>query len=224
MILFFDTETSGLPLSRDRKVPSSNVENWPRMIQLAFLLTKNDGTEIEAKTLLIRPNGFAIPQEATNIHGITTEMAMALGVEPKLALEMFWECQQTGMALDEEEFLLVAHNADFDGKVIRAECHRAGVDPNLTKGLTICTMESSRYFCAFPRNKWPKLTELHQKLFGSPHENAHDAMGDVLATKKCFFELRRIGVISETSFLEARQKQEKIKLAVEAKAEKEAVK
>jgi len=43
--------------------------------------------------------------------------------------------------------------------------------------------------------KWPKLRELHIKLFGTEFDGAHDASADIAATKKCFFELKRIGIL-----------------------------
>jgi DNA polymerase III epsilon subunit-like protein len=44
-------------------------------------------------------------------------------------------------------------------------------------------------------HKWPKLSELHQKLFGVTFEEAHDAAVDIEATAKCFWELKRRGII-----------------------------
>jgi hypothetical protein len=54
--------------------------------------------------------------------------------------------------------------------------------------------------CALPpyKNgayKWPKLGELHRKLFRTELSEAHDAGVDVTATMKCFFELKRMGII-----------------------------
>ena len=37
--------------------------------------------------------------------------------------------------------------------------------------------------------KWPKLTELHEFLFGESFTGAHDALTDVKATARCFWEL-----------------------------------
>jgi hypothetical protein len=59
---------------------------------------------------------------------------------------------------------------------------------------TICTMKETTAYCALPNKwpnsfKWPKLTELHQKLFGFAFDGAHDAMTDITYLKKCFFEL-----------------------------------
>lgn len=70
----------------------------------------------------------------------------------------------------------------------------------------ICTMKESTAYCKIPNKpdkngrvrggaKWPTLQELHSKLFGSEFEAAHDAMADITATKDCFFELVRLGVI-----------------------------
>ncbi|MCP4457898.1 MAG: hypothetical protein GY816_07730 [Cytophagales bacterium] len=44
-------------------------------------------------------------------------------------------------------------------------------------------------------NKWPSLSELHYKLFRRGFDEAHDAAADIQATAKCFWELRRIGVV-----------------------------
>lgn len=43
--------------------------------------------------------------------------------------------------------------------------------------------------------EWTKLQELHYRLFGCDFEGAHDAMVDITATKKSFFEMRKRGLI-----------------------------
>ena len=53
-------------------------------------------------------------------------------------------------------------------------------------------------FCKIPGYfgyEWPKLQELYHKLFGCDFEDAYDAMADITATKKCFFEMRKRGLI-----------------------------
>jgi len=62
----------------------------------------------------------------------------------------------------------------------------------------ICTMHSTTDFCAIngPYGyKWPKLSELHYKLFRTDFEEAHNAAADINATARCFWELRRLGKI-----------------------------
>ena len=62
-------------------------------------------------------------------------------------------------------------------------------------------MQASTDYCAIPSNspyggyKWPKLEELYRKLFGCMFDNAHDALADVEATKKCYFELLDRGLL-----------------------------
>lgn len=79
MILIFDTETTGVP--RNYKAPASDLDNWPRLVQLAWILAEEDGTPIEEIEYIVRPNGFSIPLAASAIHGITTETAMNRGVD-----------------------------------------------------------------------------------------------------------------------------------------------
>ena len=55
-------------------------------------------------------------------------------------------------------------------------------------------MQGSTDFCAIVGNygyKWPKLQELHKELFGYPFEGDHDALVDVRACVRCYFELRK---------------------------------
>ncbi|MBC8343106.1 MAG: 3'-5' exonuclease, partial [Bacteroidetes bacterium] len=94
--------------------------------------------------------------------------------------------------------VLVAHNMSFDEKIVGAEFLRAGLQNPIPKKTKICTMQSTTDFCAIngPYGyKWPKLSELHYKLFQSGFDEAHNAAVDITATAKCFWELKRIGEI-----------------------------
>ena len=84
----------------------------------------------------------------------------------------------------------------FDEKIVGAEFLRAGMRNPLPAKRKICTMESTTSFCAIPGPygyKWPKLSELHYKLFRTGFEEAHNAAVDINATAKCFWELKRLG-------------------------------
>ncbi len=194
MYLFFDTETTGIPRNHD--APASDTANWPRLVQIAWSLTDEKGNELRSQASIIRPNGFEIPASATRVHGITTATAQRLGVEIKRVLTAF----SKDLAAAE---VLVAHNAQFDERVVGAEFYRSGRKSNPLSGKKLyCTMRSSTAFCRIPGGprgfKWPKLQELHRALFGVEFESAHDAVADVRACVRCFFELRRRGVISGT--------------------------
>ena len=183
--LFFDTETTGVP--RNYNAPSSNIQNWPRLVQLAWILTDENGNRIHSDNLIIRPDGFTIPKDASKVHGITTEIAMKEGIPLDKAINQFIEDFNSAR-------YIVGHNVDFDKKIVGAEMIRLGMKDIMDSKKSYCTMQSSIDFCKIPGKygyKYPKLQELYKKLFGCEFDNAHDAMSDIEATEKCFWELRK---------------------------------
>ena len=189
MYLFFDTETTGLP--RNWKAPVSDLNNWPRLVQLAFLYFDEEGRQISQGDFIIRPDGFTIPTDAARIHGISTEKALQEGEPLVEVLHHFIDLAQSSG-------YLVAHNMSFDEKIMGAELLRSGMPNIISAKQKICTMEKTTDFCAIPGMygyKWPRLTELHMKLFGTGFEEAHNAAVDITATARCFWELRRLGKI-----------------------------
>ena len=72
MYIIFDTETTGLP--RNWNAPITDTDNWPRVIQIAWQLHNDMGELIESKDFLITPEGFDIPYDAEQIHGISTAL------------------------------------------------------------------------------------------------------------------------------------------------------
>ena len=80
--LFFDTETTGVP--KNYKAPSSDLENWScRLVQLSWIVKNDKQEELSRGNFIVKPDGFEIPTEASDIHGITTEKALAEGLELK---------------------------------------------------------------------------------------------------------------------------------------------
>jgi len=191
MYLFFDTETTGLP--KDWKSPVTDLSNWPRLVQLAYLAYDNNGNRIDGGNSIVKPEGFTIPAEAARIHGISTDRARNEGRDLPIVLQEF-------QTLIQQADYLVAHNIRFDEKIIGAEFLRNKMEDSLPGKKKICTMQSSTNYCALPGvcgYKWPRLTELHQKLFQTGFEEAHNAAADITATAKCFWELKRLGIIEE---------------------------
>ena len=187
--LFFDTETTGLP--KNWKAPVTDLNNWPRLVQLAYLYYDSDGNLISSGDFIIKPNGFSIPIDASKIHGISTERATREGKPLSSVLEQF-------SSLVKQATYLVAHNMSFDEKIVGAEMLRNGKQNSVQTKNKICTMERTTNFCAIngPYGyKWPKLSELHYKLFRTGFEEAHNAAVDITATAKCFWELKKMGII-----------------------------
>lgn len=190
MYLIIDCETTGLP--RNWRAPISDLDNWPRAIQIAWSLFDGSGALLESAAYLVRPDGFIIPEDVQRIHGITTERAIAEGKKLVDVLREF------STAAGKAE-IVVAHNLRFDESVISAEFHRLKLKVPFAGKKRICTMTQSTDFCRIPGTygyKWPTLSQLHKELFNCGFEEAHDAGADVSACAKCFFELKRRRIIS----------------------------
>lgn len=188
--LFFDTETTGLP--HDYEAPAFDTLNWPRMVQLSWILTDNKGNVLSTHDYIIRPDGYEIPEKSASIHGISTEKAMSEGLPLDSVLAVFVS------TLDSAEYI-VGHNISFDIHVVDAEFFRRGVDVQLSSMKSYCTMLAGTDYCKLPGRyghyKWPKLQELHKILFGVEFDGAHNSAADVEATCKCFWEMRRRKII-----------------------------
>ena len=159
MFIVFDTETTGLP--EDFSAPITNVNNWPRIVQLAWKVYDINGKVISSNNRIVRPDGFIIPDDSIRVHRITNERAKAEGVPLELVLKEFAKDLQNSN-------FLVAHNISFDNKVTACEFFRLKMKNYMRDIVHICTMNSTVNFCRIQGKmglKPPTLTELHKKLF-----------------------------------------------------------
>ena len=183
LILFCETETTGLP--KNWKASTSNLENWPRLVQLAWRIYDENGNFIEADNVIIKPKSYIIPLESSAIHGITHERAILEGKKIATVLKKFKK------QLNRVD-LIVAHNMSFDKKVVGSEFLRHSNKNPLKKIDKYCTMERSTNICKIPGNfgfKWPRLDELHMFLFKEEIEESHNAAIDIQFTSKCYWEM-----------------------------------
>lgn len=198
MILFFDTETTGFVQDR---LPVDHPDQ-PYIVQLAAELTEDDGEPVAGFSFIIDPGigEITIPTKASDVHGITDERAVALGVSAEFALSAFTHLYQ-------RDDLVVAHNIKFDRAVIETAIsrHYRKIMP-LRKPL-FCTMEAAtpivnlppteRMLAAgFNKPKPPKLEECIRHFFDEDLEGAHDALIDVRACSRVFFHLKSLEAAS----------------------------
>ncbi|MDT0620878.1 DNA polymerase III subunit alpha [Croceitalea vernalis] len=188
MYLIFDTETTGLP--KRWNAPISDTDNWPRCIQIAWQLHDDMGNLLDHQDYLVKPDGFNIPYEAEQIHGISTALAEQNGIPLAEVLDKF------NKAMSRTKFV-VGQNVGFDVNIMGAEFYRLSVENPLQElpVLDTCT-EHTAQLCQIPggrggKFKLPTLTELHEFLFKKPFAEAHNATADVEATTRCFLELIR---------------------------------
>jgi len=180
--LIFDTETTGFPFGSR---PVDAIEQ-PYLIQLAILVTKAD--EIIRSWNCVVKCPIYIPEEATKVHGITTERMQKEGVNPTAVIDMF---HKDLLIADR----VICHNIDFDLKIMSYAYYRAGKDFTHLKEMPhVCTMRT-----AAPSQKLlgkrKSLSECYKGLVdpaGFP--NAHSASADAMACWKILRELERRGV------------------------------
>lgn len=197
MYLFFDCETSGLPKNPQAShvIPGA----WPNLVQISWILCDENRKIQDMQTHIIKPDGWLISEGASNVHGITNEFAEANGLPINVVLEKF------ANAMKQAKFV-VGHNIRFDRKIVAAEFYRnfygSHLDEQLYEMRYRDTMHVSRNFVAIPSKKrkgfkFPTLSEMYEKLYNAPLENAHDAKVDIKATIVCFWRLYDLGLVTE---------------------------
>ena len=181
-ILFFDTETTGLPKRRDVD-PLVAADIWPDLVSISWQIFEGKKL-VEKRSYLIQPNGWTIPTESIQFHGITQERALTDGVPLHRALSEL----QSKLATTT---LVVAHNLQFDkGVVFNAYKWRLQIDPRqFWPSLECCTMQLSKDELKIHKNtktksndpyKFPGLDELYTSTFNKvPPLNAHSSDRDV---------------------------------------------
>lgn len=191
-LLFFDTETTG---KYQFHLPPNHPDQ-PNICQIAGVATDDNGKAFAEFNTLVQPNGWEISPEAQAIHKITLEDCQKFGLPIGVVLDIF-------EAFVEVADTVVAHNINFDQKMILSEIYRLNGtdyrDPFFGKTL-FCTMLSATDICKIPSNynsgyKWPKLSEAYRFFFDVDFANQHSADADVKACRKVYFALKNEGVL-----------------------------
>lgn len=192
-ILVYDSETTGIPLWHD---PSEDPRQ-PHIMQLAALLIDVETRRTLATLdVMVRPEGWIIPDDVSAIHGITTEMAADLGVPESLAVEMLLDLSRGR--------LRVAHNESFDRRLVRIACKRFFEELTCEEwaaGQAECTARLATPIMAIPptdkmrragftKPKTPNLSEAVRFFLGREHSNAHTALADVQGCADVWFAIR----------------------------------
>lgn len=203
-ILYFDTETTGLP---NAKFPLNDPQQ-PHITQLGFILEVNGIDAVQVDTF-IRPDetwrihedsGTVVGKIASELTGITAEMLWDMGIPLADALEMF-------IIAAENANLLTCHNNAFDNKLLAIQYARLRPDSQPRDVLcgkpSLCTMKTATPICKIRKkdgkvgNKWPKLEEAIEFFYGEKLEGAHSAIVDIKATRRLFHTLVNLGAFDD---------------------------
>ena len=208
-IIIFDTETTGLPKSRQSLV--TDTKEWPHIVQFSYIIYDTTANKLEkVEDFIIKLAAeIDIPEESSKIHGITKEISNERGVSIKEVIDKFMvdlsNCN-----------LLIAHNLEFDMNVLIVELIRMNKIARLieddesmelnnsnyekiTKIEKYCTMKETEKKCNIKAvsktgkeyTKYPTLGELHYYLFRSYPKNLHNSLNDILICLRCFYMLQK---------------------------------
>lgn len=198
--MIFDVETTGL------------IKSKPYIVSIAVKLfdvkkykTKTGDRRIVVKEVydmyhIVKPpkEGYEIPIESSNIHGITTKIAQTQGRPIEEILSELHDMQDRFQI-----HTIVAHNIEFDIGVLSMQVYRFDKRPvtfndKIYYLTPYCTMQEStnllklKTTSKFGRTyfKYPRLKQLYEHFFPNENFEEHNAKADVEACARCFFKLK----------------------------------
>ncbi len=213
-ILIMDTETTGLP--KTKTLNDESLALWPHIVQFSYIIYDTEFTKIiKVSDHVIKiPENINICEEVSNIHGITNFISQ----NSKFYIDKIL-IQFINDYLIFEVDLIVGHNLSFDINMVNVELMRA-INPiidtldkrkmsqfldnmndmkddpkklycTMKKTITLCNLKLKSKF-GKEYLKFPKLNELHIKLFNSSPRNLHNSLNDVLICLRCYYMLEHI--------------------------------
>jgi DNA polymerase III epsilon subunit-like protein len=195
------------------------LPSWPSIVQLSYIIYDTENTEnakIFNKYIDI-PDNVVISDSSFEVHHISREKIEQEPAEKKaLISDAVLEFMDDIMKSDVK--MVVAHNVQFDRKMIIAELLRLGSNPDTEKQQLeylmnnknfTCTMNVTAPICniqmavhykdkktgedkVFYKVKSPKLIEAYQYYFGyePSGEALHDALIDVIICLRVFIKYK----------------------------------
>jgi DNA polymerase III epsilon subunit-like protein len=187
--LVFDTETNGFPKSGIGSMEAGQSV----VVELgASLVDTRDWKVQQRVSLIISTPSPEIPGFlVTDVHGISNELSVAIGVDAKVAVDIFVSLAKSA------NWQLVGHNVEFDIKMMKIMLERTDNGQyvhDLMMADVFCTMNRSTNIVRCPPTpamikagrggtfKVPKLEQAYEHFAGEPMTGAHRAGDDVNAT------------------------------------------
>ena len=203
-IVVFDTETTGLPKSKI--INQETLGLWPHIVQFSYIvydITNMTIVKIFDKITQV-PQEVIMDDFTTSIHKITNEVAHNSHETIHSVLDEFFRDIN-----NKNVSTIIGHNISFDINMIKIEllrliCCPTTIEKSKYKKMlyeinytnrTYCTMNKTINLCQIPVQrkdgsfyyKYPKLSELYQKLFNEEPSNLHNALNDILVTLRCYY-------------------------------------
>ncbi|MFD1769985.1 3'-5' exonuclease [Sphingobacterium suaedae] len=192
-LLFIDTETSGIPNRWNR--PYMDQQNWPSVIQVAWIVYDNTGVEIKRNSMYIYESDIVIKKESQRIHGIDIDFLKENGFRRKEVLRK--------LAHDIKKYkpLIIGHFIELDVHVLSADYYRAQLKNPFVHQAFFCTMLDSKKYALNPTVDYLRLIQLYEYVFQITPSEMHEAEHDAHLTAQCFLTLWRRRSISTSDIL-----------------------
>lgn len=202
-LLFVDTETTGLVNMRTPYTPETLANKWPNLTQIAWSVVEfddslTDYTVKEEHIYNIKPEypESKYQADAESVTGLAYKFLVENGSDLRTVMDLFIKDLNSVDAV-------VAHNATFDMKMIKAEFLRLGIDQHMRVVPWIDTCYYGMFLCntRMPngRRKYPTLEEFYVCATGKQIKDAHSANGDVATLIEAFQGLCIIPVTDATN-------------------------
>lgn len=167
----FDLETTGLDV------------NTARIVTATVATLDQNGVVVELAEWFVNP-GIEIPEAASNVHGVTTERAVAEGTDPASAVAEIIEL----LRKHNQSMSLVAFNAPYDFSILKAEAQRYGhteLVPRPVIDPLVLDRKADRY------RKGKRNLGVMSEHYGIRLEDAHNATADAVAAGRIAQQLAR---------------------------------
>ncbi|WP_205881111.1 exonuclease domain-containing protein [Leucobacter insecticola] len=169
----FDTETTGIDTSQ------------ARIVSATIALLGPDEEVVERYDWLLNP-GIEIPAAAERVHGISTQIARASGIDAAVGVQQI-VVQLAEMI--ERGFPIVAYNAPYDLTLLRAEAERYGVPWPADLSPVIDPLIIDKQFDRYRKGK--RTLEAVSAHHGVEIGTAHDAGDDAIAAGRVLQRIAR---------------------------------
>jgi len=195
--LVIDTETSGLP--KNWELPYDFKNNWPHVIQIAWIIFDKEGKEIKRENHYLKNTGFKITKAAIKVHKITSEFLKQHGKDRKRVL--------LKLADDVKKFdpLVIGHFVALDFHMVNSEFFKVGITSDFKDLPLFCTMKASVPYVKNPTFKYLKLNRFYKTLFNKQAEDLHNALSDTKLTAEIFFHLLNKGEVNDDVILKQQE-------------------
>ena len=160
----FDLETTGLDLKEARIVTACALE------------IDEEGEVVGENFEWLADPGIEIPEAASNVHWVTTEIARANG---RAAKEVVAELIATLNGFFAKGVPVVAYNAPYDFTILHFEALRHGLEPIADPKPVIDPLVMDKFVDTYRSGK--RTLEVAARTYGVLLDDAHNATADAVA-------------------------------------------